>query len=89
MATENIEGEGEEVGNSHRLHSFLSSILNSLGGVFGQININQVDKEQDQEEEDTEMDNNKKVVAVVPHNLPRGLNEIFVYPFFLCFSSDF
>lgn len=53
------------MGNSRRLHSFLSLILTSLGGVFGQ-SYNQVEGEQ----EELEMDNNNK--AVVPHNLPRG-----------------
>lgn len=66
----NQSTEGGEAGNS-RLHSFLSSILTSIGGVFGQIN-NQV-------EEEFEMDHHNK--AVVPHNLPRGLYEFFA-PFF-------
>lgn len=63
MATQKTEGG--ETGNS-RLHSFLSSILTSIGGVFGQGN-NQVEEE---EVGGFDMDNNKAVIA---HNLPRGL----------------
>lgn len=62
MATQKTEGG--ETGNS-RLHSFLSSILTSIGGVFGQGN-NQVEEE---EVRGFDMDNNKAVIA---HNLPRG-----------------
>lgn len=63
MATENPE-EGEA--NNSRLHSFFSSILTSIGGVFS--------SNQDYQEEEEAMASNESVAALPVQLQNRGLS---------------
>ena len=87
MATLNEEGEAR----NGRLQLFFSSILSSLGGVFGQINL------QVEEEEDEDLDMASR--AGLQEQQPRGSKKItsffagffelsLVYSWVLCFGSS-
>lgn len=69
MASSNQEGEAP----NGRLQLFFSSILASLGGVFGQNN--QQEAEEEQEEKDLEM----ALRAVVLEQQGKGKNHFFIY----------